>query len=87
MVSRCVNAWKVKTLDNGEQSRSIRMRMAMRGFKDGEAATLETYSGTATLLSQKLLRSEVACHHDWEFRAAVLQHRFGGRICVYMTCV
>ena len=40
--------------------RVIRMRMTLRGFKDWDALMLETYSGTATRISHKLVASEAA---------------------------
>lgn len=41
--------------------RVVRMRMTLRGFKDWDAELLETYSGTAQRISQRLLPSEAAC--------------------------
>ena len=41
------------------------MRLAIRGFEDADAETLETYSATGARLSQKIISSECACHDDW----------------------
>ena len=65
--SRFVAKWKVVKLPDGSSKRIIRMRMAMRGFKDWDIENLTTYSGTASRNSQKILASEASCHPDWEF--------------------
>ena len=41
------------------------MRLTLRGFQDLFAHLHETYSGTASRLSQRILCSEAACHSDW----------------------
>ena len=66
MDSRNVNKWKWIN-ENGTKKRIIRVRMALRGFKDRDADTLETYAGTAGRTSQRLLTSEAANHPSWEF--------------------
>ena len=77
MDSRFVAKWKVKFNDKTKtRYRIIRMRMVMRGFKDWDADTLETYAGTASRLSQRLLVSEVACHPDWEFLSVDVEKAF-----------
>ncbi|CAE8594372.1 unnamed protein product [Polarella glacialis] len=58
--SRYVAKWKFV-----DGKRIIRMRMAMRGFKDWDADSINSYAGTASRASQKVLSSEVACHPDW----------------------
>jgi hypothetical protein len=40
--------------------------MALRGFKDLDADSLQTYAGTAGRLSQRILTREAACHPEWE---------------------
>ena len=67
MDSRNVNKWKWISDDHGNKKRIIRVRMALRGFKDRDADTLETYAGTADRTSQRLLTSEAANHPDWMF--------------------
>ena len=41
------------------------MILCLRGFQDTEAFDVETYAGTASRRSQRLLASEAACHDDW----------------------
>ena len=45
--------------------RIIRMRMCIRGFQDWFAHEHDTFAGTVTRLSQKLVASEAACHPGW----------------------
>ena len=75
--SRFVIKWKVKlNKTTNKNYRIIRMRMVMRGFKDWDADTLETYAGTASRLSQRLLASEVACHPGWEMISVDVEKAF-----------
>ena len=55
--------------------RVIRMRMTLRGFKDWDALMLETYSGTAKRLSQKLVASEAATR-GWAMAAIDIRKAF-----------
>ena len=55
--------------------RVIRMRMTLRGFKDWDALMLETYSGTAKRLSQKLVASEAATR-GWAMAAIDVRKAF-----------
>ena len=64
MDSRNVNKWKWVIDDKGGKKRIIRVRLALRGFKDKDADSIETLAGTAARLSQRLLTSEAACHKD-----------------------
>eukprot|EP00959_Pyramimonas_sp_CCMP1952_P010372 217320-Pyramimonas_sp.AAC.1 len=48
-----------------EHVKTIRLRLALRGFMDTEAFDVETFSGTARRQSQRLLASEAACHPEW----------------------
>ena len=52
MDSRNVNKWKWIVDDQGQKKRIIRVRLALRGFKDKDADSIETYAGTAARLSQ-----------------------------------
>ena len=74
--SRFVSKWKVKVNKAGVRYRIIRMRMVMRGFKDWDADSLETYAGTASRLSQRVLVSEVACHPEWRFLSVDVEKKF-----------
>ena len=65
MTSRFVAKWKVTVAPDGTRTRIIRMRMALRGFQHWYAHLHETYSGTATRVSQRILCSETACRKDW----------------------
>ena len=69
--SRFVGKWKV--IGKG---RIIRMRMAVRGFKDWEADWLESYAGTASRTSQKMISSEVACHPGWVYITVDIEKAF-----------
>ena len=55
--------------------RVIRMRMTLRGSKDWDALMLETYSGTAKRLSQKLVASEAATR-GWAMAAIDIRKAF-----------
>ena len=64
--TRCkkwVGKWKmIKAKDDpNKKVRIIRMRLTLRGFKDRDADSLQTYSGTAGQLSQRLMVSEACC--------------------------
>ena len=60
MTSRYVAKWKMV---NGTWT--IRMRLCLRGFQDTEAYNVETFAGTASRRSQRMLASEAACNPDW----------------------
>ena len=57
---RWVGKWKYqKSASNPNQKvRMIRMRMTLRGFKDLDAEHLDTYAGTSSRSSQRLVTSE-----------------------------
>ena len=90
MTSRYVAKWKfvkASSVDKGYaidatttkredgKVRVIRMRMTLRGFKDWDALMLETYSGTAKRLSQKLVASEAATR-GWAMAAIDIRKAF-----------
>ena len=60
---RWVGKWKwVKSKeDPSKKVRIIRMRMTLRGFKDTEAEGLNTYAGTTSRVSQRVVTSEAVC--------------------------
>ena len=76
MDSRNVIKWKWIIDDKGQKKRIIRVRLALRGFKDKDADSIETYAGTAARLSQRLLTSEAACHPEWEFMTVDVNKAF-----------
>ena len=47
MGSRHVYKWKRRQDKHGQWQRIIRVRMALRGFKDMDADSMQTFSGTA----------------------------------------
>ena len=67
MTSKYVPKWKMITHPNGTTTWVIRMRLTLRGFQDWFAHLCETYAGTATRQSQRLVASECAARHhdDW----------------------
>ena len=65
MTSRFVYKWQFVNDEKGNQKRTIRMRLVLRGFMDIEAFPLDTFSGTAKRTNQRLLASEVAGQTDW----------------------
>ena len=70
MSSKFVAKWKgVPDPKTGKIKWAIRMRLTLRGFEDRQAHLYETYAGTASRLSQRLVASETACHSDdnWIF--------------------
>ena len=74
--SRFVAKWKVKDPTKPYESRIIRMRMALRGFKEWCADALDTYAGTGSKISQRLLLSEAACHPEWSFLSLDINKAF-----------
>ena len=74
--SRFVAKWKVKDPSQPYTSRIIRMRMALRGFKEWFADELDTYAATGSKISQRLLLSEAACHPDWSFLSLDINKAF-----------
>ena len=74
--SRFVAKWKVKDPNKPYESRIIRMRMALRGFKEWCADALDTYAGTGSKISQRLLLSEAACHPEWSFLSLDINKAF-----------
>ena len=57
VTSRFVFKWKIV-----EGQRQLRARLTLHGFKDVFKYDSETYAGTASRLSQRLLVSEAALH-------------------------
>ena len=51
------------------------MRMTLRGFKDRDAATLETFAGTCGRMSQRLVTSESVCR-GWQMAAIDVRKAF-----------
>ena len=76
MDSRYVAKWKMIKGPSGTLICIIRMRMALRGFKDIDAASLLTYSATAARASQRIIASETACHPDWIYVAVDINKAF-----------
>ena len=74
--SRFVGKWKIIKIPSQPDRRIIRMRMAVRGFKDWEADTIESYAGTASRTSQKVISSEVACHEGWSYITVDIEKAF-----------
>lgn len=60
---RWVAKWKrvKKKHDPRQKQRVVRMRMTLRGLKDGETEGLITYDGTSSRTSQKVVTSEAVC--------------------------
>ena len=56
--------------------RTIRVRMALRGFKEPLDDNEVTFSATAQRISQKILASEAACHPEWSFVAVDISKAF-----------
>ena len=71
VTSRFVYKWKII---NG--IRTIRARMVLHGFKDVVKDDTDTYAGTASRVSQRLLVSEAALHPDWAFATADISKAF-----------
>ena len=76
MDSKFVAKWKMVKSAEGREQRIVRMRLALRGFKDLRADELENYAATASRQSQRLLCSEVACHPEWKFIAVDVAKAF-----------
>lgn len=74
--SRFVAKWKVKDPSKPYESRIIRMRMALRGFKEWCADSLDNHAATGSRASQKLLLSEAACHPEWSFLSIDINKAF-----------
>ena len=56
--------------------RGIRMRMALRGFREPHGLEEQNYSGTAHRASQKALVSLAACNKRWRFLSADVRKAF-----------
>ena len=76
MDSRFVAKWKKTEGPDGKPRRIVRMRLALRGFKDLLAHELESYAATASRQAQRLLCSEVACNPGWKFVAVDINKAF-----------
>ena len=55
--------------------RTIRARLAVRGFKDSECGDIDRYAGTSTRCSQKLIVSE-AVRNGWPICSADISKAF-----------
>ena len=77
MDSRHVFKWKHRKGKDGQTTRIIRCRMALRGFRDMDAGALQTFAGTAKRASQRLLSSEAACRPDWVYVAVDVEEAKG----------
>ena len=75
MTSKFVAKCKQITV-NGQPKWIIRMRMTLRGFQDWNAHLYETYAGTASRLSQKVVCSEVACRPGWTIATLDVEKAF-----------
>ncbi|CAE7444645.1 unnamed protein product [Symbiodinium necroappetens] len=76
MDSKFVAKWKVLKDASGADKRIIRMRLALRGFKDLQAHELESHAATASRQSQRCLCSEAALHPTWKFIALDINKAF-----------
>ena len=76
MDSKFVAKWKKTEGPDGKPRRIVRMRLALRGFKDLLAHELESYAATASRQAQRLLCSEVACNPGWKFVAVDINKAF-----------
>jgi hypothetical protein len=65
MDSRFVAKWKKTLGKDGKMTRIIRMRLALRGFKDKEADRLASHAATTSRLSQRIINSETAGHPNF----------------------
>ena len=70
-----VRKWKWVKQDDGTNQRIIRSRLCVRGFKDREADTVDTYSGTTTRWSQRLVCS-IAATHGWPLACVGIEKAF-----------
>ena len=71
---RWVLKWKHEVVD-GKQRRVIRARLTVRGFKDRQAADLDSYAGTAQRYSQRTVVS-VAVQQGWDIVTADVEKAF-----------
>jgi len=74
--SRFVTKWKVKDPSRPFESRIIRRRMTLRGFKDWCADQLDSHAATASKMSQRMLISEAACNPSWSFLSIDINKAF-----------
>jgi hypothetical protein len=72
--SRFVFKWKYETI-NGKSRRVIRARLCVRGFKDKDKATLDTYAGTSKRYSQRIVAS-TAARYNWPIVTADISKAF-----------
>ena len=75
MDSKFVAKWKMVQDAQGKEQRIVRMRLALRGFKDLREG-LENFAATGSRQSQRLLSSEVACHPGWKLVAVDVAKAF-----------
>ena len=73
---RWVGKWKkVRDPKTAAMVRKIRMRMTLRGFKDRDAELLETFAGTCSRMSQRIVTSESVCR-GWKLTAIDVRKAF-----------
>ena len=73
---RWVLKWKVSETPSGSAgTRTIRARLTVRGFKDRDAASLESYAGTSTRWSQRIVASQ-AVLRGWRIVSADVAKAF-----------
>ena len=66
---RWVLKWKAIIGPSGSRQRTIRARLTVRGFKDRDADNLESYAGTSTRWSQRIVASQ-AVVRGWRIVSA-----------------
>ena len=71
VTSRFVYEWKVV-----DGTKTIRARLVLHGFKDLTKEDTDTYAGTASRTSQRMLVSEAALHPDWVFATTDISKAF-----------
>ena len=72
---RWVLKWKVIIGPSGSRQRTIRARLTVRGFKDRDADNLESYAGTSTRWSQRIVASQ-AVVRGWRIVSADVAKAF-----------
>ena len=67
--------WKQEILPDNSFRRIIRARLTIRGFKDMDAGTVQSYAGTCQRYSQRLLVSEAA-NRGWPLASTDISKAF-----------
>ena len=73
--SRFVFKWKYEKINDGTKRRIIRARMVIRGFKDKDKESLDSYAGTSKKYSQRIVAS-VAASNGWPIGTADISKAF-----------